>query len=111
MILATIRMNIPPTKRNEALGILSSVAEQCTVYAGCLGCHIYNDVQEENVLMFEERWRTEDELAQHLRSEKYHDLLLVIEMALTQPEVRFNAVSSFTGIETIEKARFSGRIA
>lgn len=107
MILATIRMNIPPKKQHEALVILRSVAEQCKAYSGCLGCHIYGDVQEDNVLMFEEVWRNEDDMAQHLRSEKYHDLLLVIEMALKQPEVRFNTISTSTGMETIEKVRGS----
>jgi hypothetical protein len=30
---------------------------------------------------------------------------MVLEMALKHPEVRFNTVSTSTGIETIEKAR------
>jgi quinol monooxygenase YgiN len=59
--------------------------------------------------MFEEMWRNEEDLAKHLRSEKYHDVLLVMEMALKNPEVRFNTVSTSTGIETIEKARSSIR--
>ena len=107
MVFATIRMIIPPKRRDEALKILRSTAEQCKVHPGCLGCHIYNDVQEDNVLMFEEMWRNEEDLAQHLRSNKYRDVLLVMEMALKHPEVRFNTVSTSTGIETIEKARSS----
>jgi quinol monooxygenase YgiN len=110
MVLATIRMIIPRKKRDEALKILRATAEQCKVYSGCLGCHIYADVQEDNVLMFEEMWRNEESLAQHLRSEKYHDVLLVMEMALKHPEVRFNTVSTSTGIETIEQARISTRL-
>jgi quinol monooxygenase YgiN len=109
MVLATIRMIIPPKKRSEALRILRWMAEQCKVLPGCLGCHIYEDVQEDNVLIFEEMWRNEEDLAQHLRSEKYQDVLLVMEMALKHPEVRFNMVSTSTGIETIEKARSSTR--
>lgn len=109
MVLATIRMIIPPKKRDEALKILRSMAEQCKVYSGCLGCHIYNDVQEDNGIMYEEMWRNEEDLVQHLRSEKYLDVLLVMEMALKHPEVSFNTVSSATGIETIEKARSSTR--
>jgi quinol monooxygenase YgiN len=109
MVLATIRMIIPPKKRDEALRILRSVAEQCRVHSGSLGCHIYEDVQEDNVLMFEEMWRSEEDLERHLRSEEYRNLLLVMEMALKHPEVRFNTVSISTGIETIEKARSSTR--
>ena len=107
MVLATIRMIIPPKKRGEALKILRSRAEQCKIQPGCLGCHIYGDVQEDNVLMFEEMWRNEEDLAQQLRSKEYQDVLLVMEMALKHPEVSFNTVSTSTGIETIEKARSS----
>jgi len=107
MVTATIRMTIPRKKRDEALKILRSMAEQCKFHSGCLGFHIYDDVQEDNVLMFEEVWRNEEDLAQHLRSKGYQDVLLVMEMALKYPEVRFNTVSTSTGIETIEKARGS----
>jgi quinol monooxygenase YgiN len=109
MILATIRMAILPQKRSEALNILRSMAKRWKNHSGCLGCHIYEDAQEENTLMFEEIWRSEGDLERHLRSEEYRDLLLVMEMALKHPEVRFNTVSTSTGIETIEKARSSTR--
>ena len=109
MILSTIRMKIPPKKRNEALKILRSTAEQCKVHSGCLGCHIYEDLQEDNVLTFEEMWRSEEDLERHLRSKEYRNVLLVMEMALKHPEVRFNKVFTSTGIEMIEKARSSAR--
>jgi quinol monooxygenase YgiN len=98
-------MTIPPQKSGEALKILGSVAELCRVDPGCLGCHIYGDLQEKNVLMLEEVWKAEEDLRLHLRSDEYRNLLLVLELALKRPEIRFHTVSSSTGIETIEKAR------
>lgn len=109
MILATIRMTIPPKKRDEALKILRSVSDRCKDHSGCLGCYIYEDVQENNVIMFEEMWKSEGDLERHLRSHEYRNVLLVMEMALKQPEIRFNTISSSTGLETIEKARSSTR--
>jgi quinol monooxygenase YgiN len=105
MILATIRMTIPPKKRCEALKILRSMAEQCRDDPGCLSSHIYEDLQENNVIMLEEVWRAQEDLDLHLRSDEYRNLLLVLEMALQQPEIRFNTISNTTGIDTIEKAR------
>jgi quinol monooxygenase YgiN len=105
MILATMRMTIPPQKRGEALKVLRSMAELCSDYPGCLRAHIYGDLQEKNVLMLEEVWRAEEDLDLHLRSEEYRNLLLVLEMGVKQPEIRFDSISSSTGIETIEKAR------
>jgi quinol monooxygenase YgiN len=105
MILATVRMKIPPEKRDEALKILKSTARHCRVRSGCLGSHIYVDAQEDDVLMVEEMWRSAEELEHHLRSGEYLNVLMIMEMALRHPEVRFNTISASSGIETIEKAR------
>ena len=109
MVLSTIRMVIPAKKRGEALKILRSMAEQSRFEPGCLSSRIYGDLQEKNVLMLEEVWRTQEDLEIHMRSDEYLNLLLVLERALKQPEVRFDTISSSTGIETIEKARSHGR--
>jgi len=109
MIQATIRMTIPPQKSGEVLKIIKSVVELCRDYPGCLSCHLYGDLLEKNVLMLEEFWRSEEDLGLHIRSDEYRNLLMVMEMALKQPEVRFYTVSTSTGIETIEKARDHAR--
>ena len=105
MIQATIRMTIPPQKSGEVLKIIRSVVELCRYNPGCLSCHLYGDLQAKNVLMLEEVWRAEEDLDLHLRSDEYRNLLLVLEMALKQPEISFDTISSSTGIERIEKAR------
>jgi quinol monooxygenase YgiN len=105
MIVATIRMTIPARKRGEALKILRSVAELCRDDPGCLSCYIYEDLQDNKVLVLQEVWKAEEDLNLHIRSDEYRNLLLVLEMALKQPEIRFDVISGSTGIETIEKAR------
>jgi quinol monooxygenase YgiN len=105
MILSTVRMAIPPRKRGEALKILRSMAELCRYDPGCLSCHIYEDLQEKNVLMLKEVWKDDEDLNHHIRSEEYRNLLLVMEMALKRPEISFDTIEHSTGIETVEKAR------
>ena len=109
MIQSTIRMAIPPQKKSEALKILRSITEQCRDVPACLSCHFYEDLQEIDVLMLIEVWRSEEDLNLHLRSEEYRNLLLVVEMSLKQPEIRFDTISSSMGIEAIEKARIHAR--
>jgi len=109
MILATVRMSIPAKKREEALKILGLTAAECRVWPGCLSSRIYEDVQEHSVLMLEERWSSQEDLERHLRSDEYYKVLLVMEMAVEQPEIRFDTISGSTGIETVEKARISVR--
>ena len=109
MILATLRMAIPVQKRGEALKILKSMVARNQAQPECVFCRICEDVLEDNVLQFEEMWRSEAEFERYLRSDQYHKVLLVLEMALKQPEIRFDVISSSTGIETIEKARKHAR--
>jgi quinol monooxygenase YgiN len=105
MVHSTIRMMIPSEKRGEAVRILRSIVEQDRVQTGCLSSRLYEDAEEDCTLMFEEMWRSEEDLERHLQSEEYPKVLLVAEMALQCPEIRFNVISGTSGIETIEKAR------
>ena len=105
MVLATIRMTFSSKKVGEALRILRSMAEQSQVQPGCLNSQVYRSGQEDNVLMFEQQWSTEADLEHYLRSDDYQKVLLLLEMATKEPEIRFDTIMSSTGIETIEKAR------
>jgi quinol monooxygenase YgiN len=105
MIHSTIRMALPAERLREALGILGPIAERIRAEPGCLSCHLYQDVQEALVIMFEESWRCEADVERHLRSHEYRNVLLVMEMAIAPPEVRFNTVSQSAGLETIQAAR------
>ena len=109
MVLATIKMLMSQQMRGEALKILRSIVEQCRIQPGCLSSCIYEDLDEENVIMIEEMWQDVEAMQRHLRSDEYLNLLLVLEMALRQPEIRFYTIASSTGIETIEKARSRAR--
>ena len=105
MILASVRMTLPSQKRDEAFKILKRTAEHCRIWPGCLSCRIYGDLQEDNVLMLEEMWRSEEELKGHLRSDEYRNVLLVMEMALKEPEIRFDTISGSSGLETVQRVR------
>jgi quinol monooxygenase YgiN len=109
MIQATIRMKMPVQKVKEAVDILRSMAERTRVKPGCISCRIYHDAQEENVIMVDELWRSQEEHESHLRSDEYRNVLLVVEMAHEKPEISFCEFSGSTGVETIEKARSHNR--
>jgi quinol monooxygenase YgiN len=104
---------VPRQKRFEALKIPRSVTELFRDDPACLSCHIYGDLQDKKGLVLEEVWKAEEDLDLHIRSDEYPNLLLllVLEMALKQPEIRFDTISSSTGIETIKKARSHARRA
>jgi hypothetical protein len=59
------------------------------------------------MVMFEEKWMSDEDMQRHLRSESYHLVLLVMEMASRSPEIRFDIITDSGGVEIIEEARKS----
>ncbi len=114
IVRSTIRMLIPPEKQSNALDILCSLTEQIQFEPGCISCRLYRGVGDKDVIMIEELWSSDTDMQRHLRSDKYHKILLVVEMAVEPPEIRFDGIAHSSGLETIEKVRNdseqSGRI-
>jgi len=105
MIQATVKVDLSPQKIDEALQILRSIIERIRAEAGCISCSVYQDTEDEQIIVLDEKWRSDEDLQRHLRSEEYKKVLLVMEMARTPPDIRFETITSTSGVETIEKAR------
>ncbi len=66
---------------------------------------------DESQILIEQFWRNDDDMRNHLRSQDYQQLLLIVEMALKKPEIQFNTVAhTTTGMEMIQKARMSKEV-
>jgi quinol monooxygenase YgiN len=104
-IRATFRMRIPARKRKEARRILCSMIERIRLEEGCLGCRLYLDGQEVGTLMFEEIWANEISFRNHLRSDEFRTVLLVVEMAEAPPAIQFDRIAHSAGMDAIEGIR------
>jgi quinol monooxygenase YgiN len=98
-------MLIPIDKQSEALEILGPVCAQIQFEPNCISAHLYRGVDDVRAILVEERWTSEEHMRQHLQSDAYRRVLLVIEMAEEPPEIRFDRIMHSGGVETIEKAR------
>lgn len=105
MIQALLKMDFSPERVTEAVAILSSIVERIRATPGCMGCSVYHEVGNSRLVVFEEHWKNNADMHRHLRSEEYQKILMVMEMADTTPEIRFETVSGLGGVEIIEEAR------
>jgi quinol monooxygenase YgiN len=104
-IQATIRIRIPNPNRKQAIDILHPIIEATKLDPGCISCRLYQGVKDEQTLLLEQRWASEKDLQRHLRSQRFHTILLVVEMASEAPEIRFDTVSHSGGMNLIERVR------
>jgi len=106
MIHESLRMKFASDLLDEAGEILCAIVERTRVGPGCLGCEVYQDLMDPCTLLFEGWWKTQDDLDRHLRSDPYRRVILVMEMAVEYPVIRFSEISKTTGMETVRNSRF-----
>lgn len=105
MINALLRISVSREKQQEVIRLLRSLIEPTSVEHGCIGCRLYRDVNDRDVLTWMEEWDTREDLERHLQSPRYRKILAVLDMSDAQPDVRFETVVETTGMRLIEEAR------
>jgi quinol monooxygenase YgiN len=104
-ITATVRLSIPPQKQQQVVEILRYVMEDIRWLAGCQECHISRDLDHEDDIVFQEVWRSQKDLEQHLQSLRFRYILEAMELASQPPEISFHAATLIGGMEVIQAAR------
>lgn len=99
---ASIKLTVPPAKRNEMLQAIKAILEPVRLERGCINCHCYVDIEAENSIYIREEWETRDDLGAHVRSVHFGVLLGAMKMLTEEPEIRFNSIISTTGVEELK---------
>ncbi len=85
--------------------MLRSLIGPTRVETGCMGCYLYQDVNDQYAVTWMEQWNSQDDLNCHLRTPQYKRILAALDMSDVQPEIRFDTVVETKGMQLIEEAR------
>jgi quinol monooxygenase YgiN len=99
MIQASFRLVASEEKRQEFLRVLMCLKGPTEALAECLACRVLQDVEDENVFTYVVTWEKQEDLEEHLRSDRFRRLLPYIEMSQLPPEVSFSTIDQVRGIE------------
>ena len=105
MVVASVRMVVSPEARQHDADLIRPIIEPTLVQPGCVSCRLYQDVNNEDNLTYEEVCHSQEMLDRHLRSERYEHILAAMDLASQLPEIHFNAISHSGGVEVICAAR------
>jgi quinol monooxygenase YgiN len=105
VIIVRITMNTLLEKRTEVLQTLLSMIEPTENERGCLSCHVFRDIEDENVFSLIDEWKTREDLDRHIRSERFSVLLGTKSLLCEPPQIEIHTVSHSEGMETVNAAR------
>jgi len=99
MIQASFRVVAPEGKCRELLGVMLCLRGPAEASSGCRGCQVLQDAEDARVLTYQSQWDTQEDLEEHLRSERFRRLLPYIEISEEPPEVAFSTIDRVRGME------------
>jgi len=105
MIIESVRIVVTTTKREQVRRALAAWAGPTAVESGCISCRVLQESSNLDALCYEAQWRNRDDLLQHLRSDHYKRLLILMELGSEAPLVEFHTVTETKGLDLIEFAR------
>lgn len=105
VIIESVRILVKPTKREQLRRALAAWAGPTSVESGCESCRILEEGGEFDALCYQAQWKSREELLQHLRSEHYKRLLMLMDLGSEPPLVEFHTVTETKGLDLVEYAR------
>jgi quinol monooxygenase YgiN len=103
-MLALLRIVPRPGKRDQILEILQSVTGPALAEPGCAACEIAAGAGDDSLLFIEE-WKSEADLACHLRSKLYDRVLAAVEEAASAPRLLFVDLGTARGLDLVRELR------
>jgi quinol monooxygenase YgiN len=103
----TIEWLVPLGQARAMTMALQSLTSDIRAMRGCRACSVSTELANGIIVRYVEEWRTEADLRNHVRSEKFLRLVALIEDATAPPRIEFALASVIRGLEYIAEVRRS----
>ncbi len=102
MMVLSFRITAPDEKRDDILKSLRSLVGPTSAEAACVACRVFQETDNPNAITFVQAWGSSEALQRHVRSHQYRQLLSVVDLSHTNPEIRLDEVSAVdAGIDVL----------
>ena len=105
MVVSLIELTSNLRSRGEILELLRYCVDGLQTKPGCLGSGIYESSDQNETILYLERWKSAEELHRHIQSNLYRGVLTAMDLASSPPNVSYYEVSETKSMELIAALR------
>ncbi len=105
MIITTIKIKVPPDKRQEILQTINTLTGPIRREPGCRSCDLYLDTENADAFLLVQEWTGQEDFERHVRAAAFSTLLGALTLLNERPDVRINTVTNAAGMEKIKAVR------
>ena len=95
----SLTMRTQPHRTGQIIEALRSLMRPAQLDRGCASARVYLDAGDPERLHYLEEWKSEDDVARHLRSSHFTRLVAIMETAAEPPTLEFAHVLDTDGLE------------
>jgi quinol monooxygenase YgiN len=107
VIQAVLEIKVSQSRLDELIRAFKSLMTSAQAECGLIACKLYHQVGNETLLCYVEDWQTTEDLERQIRSNRYTQLLALMETAIEMPSMEFRTVSQTQGLEYLQAVRSS----
>jgi len=111
VIQTVLKIKASPHRLQDLIQALKSLMVSAQAEHGLMGCRLYQPVGNETTLCYTEDWLTTDDLEYQIRSNRYTQLLALMETATEPPSLEFRTVSHIQGLDYLQAVRSGAKTA
>jgi quinol monooxygenase YgiN len=105
MVQMTVRLTATTGHAYQLVEALHALMRQTRGQSGCADVHIAADVDEANAFWYCEDWSTAKALESDMRTDRFSQLLALMETSARAPTLEFRLISETRGLEYVTAAR------
>jgi quinol monooxygenase YgiN len=105
MVIAVLEMMLPRGNETVTIGALRAFWDTTCARPGCVGGGVFQEVGRPETALYIEMWQEAAQLEVHIRSQRYQQLLALMDTAAACPTLRFNFVAETRGLPWVEHLR------
>jgi quinol monooxygenase YgiN len=105
MVQLTVQMATSTGRAHELIEALRVLRRRSLRPGGCASVHISADVDQANAYWYCEDWESAEALDEELKSERFSQLLALMEASDGEPRLEIRLVSETRGLEYVSALR------
>ncbi len=94
----SVHLVAPEGGRDELVRTFRALLGPIRGTAGCLRCHLLEDVQQPNEVTLRVEWSRQEAFERHVRSELFRRILQAVELAAEPPDLEIQTIAGVRGM-------------
>jgi quinol monooxygenase YgiN len=107
LVQVTVRLTAASGRTNQLAQALQVLMREALHSDGCVGAHLAADSGDANEFWYSEDWEDGDALERELRTDRFSQLLALMETSAVPPTIEFRVVTETRGLEYVAAVRGS----